>query len=911
MRIRTLIPILTTMLVLLAVGATPVLADAFGCQIPLFVQQGSIDANVMVLFDNSGSMNAAMLHTDFEVSTVYDGPFVETKTYYVGTSKDYAPNQISGRPAGASESSPTAPLVKGYMQNGRYRGNYLNWIFYHATDEQRATLPQWTRMDVAHVVVSDIIQRSERVRFGLTKFNTSAAGQVIAECGTDEATLLNKVNTLQGTTWTPLGETMETILNYFKKTDASAPIVADCQKNFCIVITDGYPTKDTSVSGYLWDADNDGNDPGNCTSIGSPDANSYDCSDHLDDVAYYMRHNDLRGDLDDDQDVISYTIGFGVDANILYDTAINGDGLYLMAEDAVDLWTSLELVMVDIISRISTGAAVAVVSTERGDEERLYRGKFLPSNWHGYLEAFTLPYEDGDHPIWEAGAILAARNPSSREIFTAIGSTEYPFTVGSATSLTSAMNLADSGETADIIEWTRGDYVTDLRDREGRKLGDVIHSTPVVVGAPSNFTEDESYQNFMTLHENREKMVYVGANDGMLHCFESETGDERWAFVPEFALPILPTIADTSYCHSYSVDLTPSVRDCKIGTQWKTILVGGGRQGGASYFALDVTYPSSPSVLWQVTLPGDKPFASMVEFAVIQEKPMVLIGSGLDESTGLASLEVYDVENGAHWGTVSLATDASRRNKATGARAVDTDLDGNHDVAYVADMLGHVWKLRFNGSPNPASWDQYCLWADTSVEITSPPMPAYAEGGAMNIYFGTGAYVDEADIATREDNIFCCIFDKNDNREYLNLTDQTNNINDLTSGDGWYIRLENIDGERVTEPAAVVAGSVFFTSFVPSQEICDAGGNSWLYRMDYGNGSVPDDGEDDNWEGNRSVDLGQGVASRPVVDIVNETVIVQSSDATITVQAIGQSYFHLMVKAWQENFDYVSVPSGD
>ena len=106
----------------------------------------------------------------------------------------------------------------------------------------------------------------------------------------------------------------------------------------------------------------------------------------------------------------------------------------------------------------------------------------------------------------------------------------------------------------------------------------------------------------------------------------------------------------------------------------------------------------------------------------------------------------------------------------------------------------------------------------------------------------------------------------------------------------------------------MVAGTVFFTSFVPSQEICSAGGNSWLYRMDYGNGSVPDDGEEDNWEGNRSVDLGQGVASRPVVDVVNETVIVQSSDATITVQEIGQSYFHLTVKAWQENFDYVSAP---
>jgi type IV pilus assembly protein PilY1 len=115
----------------------------------------------------------------------------------------------------------------------------------------------------------------------------------------------------------------------------------------------------------------------------------------------------------------------------------------------------------------------------------------------------------------------------------------------------------------------------------------------------------------------------------------------------------------------------------------------------------------------------------------------------------------------------------------------------------------------------------------------------------------------------------------------------------------------------VTEPAVVVAGAVFFTTFVPSQEVCAAGGNSWLYRLDYENGSVPDDGESDDWDGNRSIDLGQGVASRPVVDIVNETVIVQSSDATISVQDIGQTFGHLTVRAWQENFDFVTIPPAD
>ncbi len=883
-------------LVALLLLSTAPAAAQLGCEVPLFVQEGSIDANVMILFDNSGSMNEAMYHPDYDADVTWTGAYNTSSVYSINTTNDYT---INGN---------TARLVRSYNQAGRYRGNYINWIFWHATDEQRATLPEVCRIHVAQDVVADIIDRSERVRFGLTRFNTSAGGQVIAECGTDKDDLIDTVKQIQGTTWTPLGETMEDILDYFKRSDDDAPIIADCQKNFCIVITDGYPTMDRDVSGYLWDADGDGNDPGTCTSIGSPDPDGNDCSDHLDDVAYYMANEDLRPDYEDDQHVYTYTIGFGIDATILADTAVNGDGLYLLAENAVDLWTSLELVMLDIISRISTGAAVAVVSTERGDEERLYRGKFMPGSWHGYLEAFDLPYENGDAPIWEAGYQLRNRTASSRTIKTGLGTTMMDFDAGNAGALMGPMGVIDIGEAADVIDWTRGEDVANLRDRGGWKLGDIIHSTPVVVGPPSNFTEDPDYQNFMDANATRTKMVYVGGNDGMLHAFYAETGAEAWAFVPEFALPELATIADTTYCHSYTVDLTPSVRDCQIAGAWRTVLIGGGRQGAPGYFALDVTSPTSPELLWQVSLPNGKAFASEVEFAVIGNETVALIGSGLDETDGEALLEVYAVDDGSHLGTAQLTVDDSERNKATAARAVDIDLDGNHDFCYIADLQGHVWKFVFNGNPEPWAWDRYCLWADTNYEITSPPTPAFGDGNTVNVYFGTGAYLVESDIATREDNIFGCIFDRQNNAQYANLRDQTGSINDVTGEDGWSIRLENQSGERVTEPAVVVAEAVFFTSFVPSQEVCSAGGNSWLYRLDYRDASAPDDGESDEWDGDRSIDLDQGVASRPVVDVVNETVIVQSSDATITVQDIGQSYFHLSVRSWQESFDYVTTP---
>ncbi len=101
------------------------------CQTPLFIQEGQVEANVMVLFDNSGSMNEAMYHRDFDSNISYAGGYGATNMYYINSSRDYV---INGR---------TAYLTKapgGY--SGRYIGNYLNWIFWVATEEQRNAIPR-------------------------------------------------------------------------------------------------------------------------------------------------------------------------------------------------------------------------------------------------------------------------------------------------------------------------------------------------------------------------------------------------------------------------------------------------------------------------------------------------------------------------------------------------------------------------------------------------------------------------------------------------------------------------------------------------------------------------------------------------------------------------------------------------
>jgi type IV pilus assembly protein PilY1 len=175
---------------------------------------------------------------------------------------------------------------------------------------------------------------------------------------------------------------------------------------------------------------------------------------------------------------------------------------------------------------------------------------------------------------------------------------------------------------------------------------------------------DTTYKSFINdpTYKNR-GMVFSGGNDGMLHAFRlgklelswtgraavekaritnpyfgTTLGDEAWAFIPKNALPYLKYLKDPDYCHLFYVDLAPYVFDASIGgaatatrtvSSWRTVLIGGMRTGGAcdnsascttanncvktpgggatgysSYFALDVTDPATPSLMWEFTNPG-------------------------------------------------------------------------------------------------------------------------------------------------------------------------------------------------------------------------------------------------------------------------------------------------------------------
>jgi type IV pilus assembly protein PilY1 len=227
--------------------------------------------------------------------------------------------------------------------------------------------------------------------------------------------------------------------------------------------------------------------------------------------------------------------------------------------------------------------------------------------------------------------------PPSRTISTSTGpGYTAPFPLSSWSQY---INMSASQKTlaqgANLVNFLRGqrgqenfaqsDDTKLFRLRAGR-LGDIVNSQPTFVPPPSAQFTDTGYSLFKQKSGivDRTNMLYVGANDGMLHAINATNtgsgGTEAWAIVPSPMLPNLYRLADTEYSegHTYFVDSTPAYGDvfdkhatvgsdlCSTVTTagvakdcWKTILVGGYGAGGRGYYAMDITNPASPKALWE------------------------------------------------------------------------------------------------------------------------------------------------------------------------------------------------------------------------------------------------------------------------------------------------------------------------
>lgn len=331
-------------------------------------------------------------------------------------------------------------------------------------------------------------------------------------------------------------------------------------------------------------------------------------------------------------------------------------------------------------------------------------------------------------------------------------------------------------------------------------LGDIIDSSPLYVSNPNLSIPDSlgdgtagepdagnesDYSNFVSSNKNRNPIVYVGSNDGMLHAFDAETGEEKLAYIPSVAVENLHELADSDYGHRYFVNGPLTAGDAYFGTAWHTVLVGTMGAGGQLVYALDITDPSATSfqearadnrILWEFSDDDDADLGYVYGRATIARlangKWAAIFGNGYNNSeadgaassNGHAALFIVDIEDGSLIKKIILAENTgiltpSSPNGAATPAVVDYNSDGVADIVYVGDLEGHLWKINIS-STNSTNWNVAGASAAatskvpffetaTGQPITTKPEIGFGPQGIGNmILFGTGKYLESNDTQT-------------------------------------------------------------------------------------------------------------------------------------------------------------------
>lgn len=469
-----------------------------------------------------------------------------------------------------------------------------------------------------------------------------------------------------------------------------------------------------------------------------------------------------------------------------------------------------------------------------------------------------------------------------------------------------------------LINFLRGDRSNEGTWYRERKhvLGDIVSSEARYVKVPLFNYTDSGYSAYKLLKSTRSGAVYVGSNDGMMHGFDAETGKELWAYIPEPLLPKLHQLADKSYSqkHQYYVDGTPETGDvCPsapttacTSAQWKTILVGGLNGGGKGYYALDVTDPANPALLWEFT---DSTLGYTYGNPRITKLKtgqwVVLVTSGYNNADGIGRLYVLDAYTGSLIRTISTgAGSASTPSGLAKISAHSTTADTNNTTAavYGGDMLGNVWRFDINGDIGETGYDAQLLVTLVDSSGNRQPITAKPVLTTINnkpvVFVGTGSYLGISDITNTQSQTMYAIKDNLGSTTYgnprtlgSNFVAQTmvgatcgeNSGEACTAGEsirkintsasvnwttqnGWYLDFLTA-GERSNTDPTLALGTLVFTTNTPNNasalpcgdDISDTTA-SWFYSLDYLTG-----GPVTNSGGVVATSLGNVIATRPVL----------------------------------------------
>lgn len=738
-----------------------------------------------------------------------------------------------------------------------------------------------TKMNTAKRVAKKLIDENKSLRWGIFSFHVNnvntyggtergEAGilqsKIVDPTGTtggvsNQTLLNNAIDGIPARTATPLGESLLEVTRYFEGKSSlyskitgnyESPIQYRCQKNFVIVLTDGDATNEDNLPGSgksalsytSYDANNSAitKSFSVCTSTGAGCPASLEGATTtpgfgttsnrpraLRDVAQYALDADLRTTGNDadgksfndeafrKQNLQTYTIGFGVDNEVLPAAAAVGGGQYFKAGNEATLTAALSDAVASIKASISNAGGVAASSDVEDADSYVFQPVFNPNGWYGELRRYDRN-ADGTYDQatkLEANALLTTKIKASghawRNIFTAKTesgkTTPLLFNDGAAgytlmTSTQRSLLGANDTERRAVINYVRGLDQTGYRTRS-TFLGDIINGRPVVVGKPDLSSSASDYANYQQDKADR-SLVFVGANDGMMHGFNSKTMQEVVAYVPSNVFPRLKDLTSLTYGqagtpHVYHVNGASRKADLKTGGAgggWRTYLSGGLGQGGQGYYTLDVTDeanfaatttdPHKKTVKWewndqmdpQIGYAFSAPIFGMVRKNSSEIIPVAIMTNGYENNfddvaeggakaaAKSSALYIVHAETGELFKKISVPASGVTLHTSTGLSApaaLDFGQDSVIDYVYAGDENGNLWRfdLTLNGSSeffvatNPifkAASGQPIVQAPVIVpvnrKVTSTTTGTSVESTEVVgnvIVFGTGRLLTESD----------------------------------------------------------------------------------------------------------------------------------------------------------------------
>jgi type IV pilus assembly protein PilY1 len=609
----------------------------------------------------------------------------------------------------------------------------------------------------------------------------------------------------------------------------------------------------------------------------------------------------------------------------LWHAAVNGRGRYFSAKDPTSLQSGLTEALTTL--KVITGAAASSATSTPNitpTDNYIFSSTYRTAKWDGEVVAEKIDTITGEvipGIAWSAGNQLNVRvstNSDTRKIYTFTDFTStkrVDFLYNSWTSSHKAvfdnkcaalpqcasMSAADQARANDgenLVNWLRGQSGnSDIFRARENVLGDTVNSKPAFVGAPNLQYADAvtpDYASFKTANASRQGVLYIGGNDGMLHAFNGDTGQELWAWVPRMIRPELYKLAVSNYDtqHRYFVDGSPVVMDVffKSSSQWKTVLVSGLKGGGRGFFALDITDPFNPKGLWEVCADpsgnlecSDKDDNIGFSFGdpVITKRPtdgkwVAIVSSGYNNVSpgdGKGYLFVLDIEDGTILDKVDTGvgdtTTPSGLAHLTGF-AQNFAVDNTTTFVYGGDLEGNIWRFDMSTS-GPTRQRLGQLFDSNSPgkpqSVTTRVDVTQFDAGFRAIYVGTGRLLggsdlqDPATLSPPENRAYRqTVYGFKDTgsnlgslrspaaklvQQTLTVVDATtrtisNNAIDWSTQNGWYVDLNPANqspGERVTVDPQLVRGVLLVATNEPNIEPCSAGGNSFAYQFDYRSGS--------------------------------------------------------------------------